>query len=297
MTSLSELGAAGRATFHVRTVRPYVNEFEWKTRTGTTKKGKNFNVTIVGQDPEEYALAVVSTPSGIQGALSKYVEGHAWEISRVQMAKKDQTYIGAPIKRVVNLVGTTQKTILKASPEEKALALSTFPPATCADISAVTESRFVDICGIIRSVSDTRPGGGRSVRDVVLVDGTKKAGSELLASPSLTVWSLPLCRKFDGDMKAKIIAVYNAKATRVGGELKLYTTDQTQIEFPADNPHFRPARLQHMLDNADVILSQADDAGVENLTATWVPSDSGPPPPSTPMAWRTIRCAPWRPLA
>ena len=89
MTSLSELGAAGRAMFHVRTVRPYVNEFEWKTRTGTTKKGKNFNVTIVGQDPEEYALAVVSTPSGIQGALSKYVEGHAWEISRVQMAKKD----------------------------------------------------------------------------------------------------------------------------------------------------------------------------------------------------------------
>ncbi len=71
------------------------------------KKGKSFNVTIVGEDPEQYVLAVVSVPSGIDGALTKYVDGHAWEISRVQMAKKDQTYIGAPIKRVVNLTGTT----------------------------------------------------------------------------------------------------------------------------------------------------------------------------------------------
>ena len=247
MTSLSELGAGGRANFPVRTVRPFVNEYEWKNRAGNTKKGKNFNVTLVGQDPEQYALAV-ATGAGVEGAASKYLQGHTWELSRVQLAKKDQTYIGAPVKQVVNLTGTTQKIIVKGTTAEKALALSTLPPATCADISAVTESRFVDICGIVRSVSDTRPGGGRSVRDVVLVDGTKKVGSDLLASPSLTVWTQALCRKFDGDAIKKIIAVYNAKANLVDGELKLHTTDQTYIDFPAEITEFRPERLKEMLD-------------------------------------------------
>ena len=90
MTSLSELGAAGRANYLVRTVRPFVNEYEWTTKTGTTKKSKNFNVTLVGEDPEQYALAVVTVMSGVDSALTKYVDGHAWEISKVQMAKKDQ---------------------------------------------------------------------------------------------------------------------------------------------------------------------------------------------------------------
>ena len=170
------------------------------------------------------------------------------------------------------------------------MALTTLPPATCADIAALMESRFVDFCGIIRSVSDTRPGGGRTVRDVVLVDGTKTPGSELLASPSLTVWTLAHCRKFDGDTRGKIIAVYNAKATLVNNELKLHTTDQSQIEFPTEIPNFDNARLQRMIENADEILGKADEAGVENLTATWVPRETAAPVDASGLADHSV-CA------
>ena len=126
MTSLSELGAAGRAAFYVRVLRPFVNEYDWKTPRGETKKAKNFIATIVGEDPEQYAMAVVSGARGnITNAVSRYCAGLGFEISRVQFSPKDQTYIGSPIKRVINLTGTTQRAIQKASPEEKKLALST----------------------------------------------------------------------------------------------------------------------------------------------------------------------------
>jgi hypothetical protein len=68
MTSLSELGATGRAALYIRVPRPFVNEYEWKTPRGETKKAKNFIATIVGEDPEQYAMAIVS---GARGDVTK----------------------------------------------------------------------------------------------------------------------------------------------------------------------------------------------------------------------------------
>ena len=84
-----------------------------------------------------------------------------------------------------------------------------------------------------------------------------------------------------------------ARGTYTGslnGELKLYTTDQSQIEFPTEIPDFRTARLQRMLDNAEEILGLADDAGVENLTATWVPRETGVPLDTSGLADHSV-CA------
>ena len=106
-----------------------------------------------------------------------------------------------------------------------------------------------------------------------MLDGTKKAGSDLLASSSLTAWTLTMCRKFDGEMPGKIICVYNVRASRRDGELKLDTTDQTQIEFPTDIPEFRPARLIELINNAANLVTEAQRDGVENLSAVFVPRE------------------------
>ena len=45
-----------------------------------------------------------------------------------------------------------------------------------------------------------------------------------------------------------------------------------------------------MLDNADAILGQADDAGVKNATATWVPCDTDAPLDTSGLADHSV-CA------
>ena len=191
-------------------------------------------VTFVSKDPECYIQGQVQ--GNVNDAHTKFAAQQTWTLSSIAFARKDKKWVGAPVKSIINLVQTTKKEILKGSPEEKELALTTLPPATLAEISALKEIRFVDFMGIIRSVSETRPGGGKGVRDVVLLDGSKKEGSDLLASPSLTVWGQELCEKLEGDMVGRVVCVYNAKAFVAGDELKLKTTDQTQFEFPEEIP-------------------------------------------------------------
>ena len=270
MPMLSEIASGGRGSFDVRGVRFGVHTYEYRDRAGINKQGNTFVVTFVGTDPECYIQGQIQ--SNPHEAHTKFAAQQTWTLSTIAFARKDKKWVGAPVKSIINLMGTTKKEIAKDSPEEKALALTTLPPATLAEISALKEIRFCDFIGIIRNVSDTRPGGGKGVRDVVLLDGSRKEGSDLLASPSLTVWGQDLCEKLEGDMVGRVLAVYNAKAFVAGDELKLNTTDQTQFEFPEDIPEFRPPRLQTMINNAQSILAEADGSGVETLTTTFVPS-------------------------
>ena len=48
-------------------------------------------------------------------------------------------------------------------------------------------------------------------------------------------------------MPGKIICIYNVKASIKNNELKLDTTDQTQIEFPTEFPDFRHGNLTSTL--------------------------------------------------
>ena len=105
------------------------------------------------------------------------------------------------------------------------------------------------------------------MRDVVLLNGT--CGG---TRASLTVWGAELCVKLEGDLVRRVLAVYNMKAFFSGDEVKLNTTDQTQFEFPEEIAEFRPPRLQTMIDNSVAILTEADGAGVETLTTSFVPS-------------------------
>ena len=267
---LSEVASGGRGSFNVRAVRYGVNQYEYRDRGGNQKQGQTFMVTFVSTDPECYIQGQVQ--GNVNDAHTKFAAHQTWTLSQIAFARKDKKWVGAPVKSIINLVMTTKKEIMKGSDEEKSLALTTLPPATLAEISALKEIRFVDFVGIIRSVSETRPGGGKGVRDVVLLDGSKKEGSELLASPSLTVWGQELCEKLEGDMVGRVLCVYNAKAFVAGEELKLNTTDQTQFEFPEEIAEFRPPRLQKMIENSAAILTEADGAGVETLTTSFVPS-------------------------
>ena len=267
---LSEVATGGRGQFNVRAVRYGVNTYEYRDRSGNQKQGQTFMVTFVSKDPECYLQGQVQ--GNVNDAHTKFAAQQTWTLSSIAFARKDKKWVGAPVKSIINLVQTSKKEILKGSPEEKELALTTLPPATLAEISALKEIRFVDFMGIIRSVSETRPGGGKGVRDVVLLDGSKKEGSDLLASPSLTVWGQELCEKLEGDMVGRVVCVYNAKAFVAGDELKLNTTDQTQFEFPEDIPEFRPPRLQNLIERSAAILTEADGAGVDTLTTSFVPS-------------------------
>ena len=159
MPMLSEIASGGRGSFDVRGVRFGVHTYEYRDRAGINKQGNTFVVTFVGTDPECYIQGQIQ--SNPHEAHTKFAAQQTWTLSTIAFARKDKKWVGAPVKSIINLMGTTKKEIAKDSPEEKALALTTLPPATLAEISALKEIRFCDFIGIIRNVPDTRPGEGK----------------------------------------------------------------------------------------------------------------------------------------
>ena len=132
---LSEVATGGRGQFNVRAVRYGVNTYEYRDRSGNQKQGQTFMVTFVSKDPECYIQGQVQ--GNVNDAHTKFAAQQTWTLSSIAFARKDKKWVGAPVKSIINLVQTTKKEILKGSPEEKELALTTLPPATLAEIAAL----------------------------------------------------------------------------------------------------------------------------------------------------------------
>ena len=162
---------------------PRIEDFEY-TWQGEKRKSQVFRCILTSLlDPTIYCLAEVRKEKGqsdtLEKAMNTYKDNLHFRMSKVVLSSKDKPeYNSTKHKVCVDLSKTTMEPLLQS-----ARSALPHPGVTCADCQAFKSLQAFDITCLVDSVSEARNiASTRYVRDVYLLDGSKKSDVIPLAS-------------------------------------------------------------------------------------------------------------------
>ena len=174
----------GLSKWDVSVALAHKEDYEY-TWDGKPRKGQVFRCFLTSVlDHTKYCLGEVrkekgDQPNALDNAMGTFKDGLLFRLSQVQLSSKTKTeYNSCTHKVCVTLNKTTTCALMQ--PSQRVLPL---PTVTCADCVGFKSFQSFDITSLVHTVSEARTvGGGRFVRDVYLVDGSKTSDVEPLAS-------------------------------------------------------------------------------------------------------------------
>ena len=121
----------------------------------------------MGKSEKDYVQAwLKGTPSEVESANKKYVNGSVWELTDVKFEETTTpVLISSPLKLSVDLKKSTVNPNKNAD-LEKQLVQSPVPPRTVAETSQITTTRHQDLIALLTKLdplrqTETRRGLGR----------------------------------------------------------------------------------------------------------------------------------------
>jgi hypothetical protein len=183
---LKELNARSAAVGQddVCVYRPRIHNYTYEAKTTKeTMKGSKFCCILVSmKDREQYVVAELTKHGNdekpIRAAERKFKEKLCFRISKTCLkADAKQEYLHTSQKLVVDIGWTKFDPLLQNG---DAAQLSPAPSMTVAACVGYVQAQRFDVTALVAQIFPVRSGGGkRSVRDVILVDGSKLENGNL----------------------------------------------------------------------------------------------------------------------
>ena len=274
-------GTAKFATWCVRVLDPKIKSYEFVAR-GETVKATKFQCILVSQDEKQYMQGLVpfdfKDKKAAEKAFKRFEANSVWELSKPTFDPKSKDdYKSCPIKGTLLMMhptcltqvfGTNQKAFaypaqsIEVCMDLKGIwkSLATLPFARTGSRAAKPQSRLVDLCGKIVSLTDPKPAASQiqpnlTVSELELVDfggGQIKvsvwneAFQAVKAVPTGEGACLVGCTAVRDDKGAVKVNLWDsAHVIRGGIKLQSLTDlDATALETELLTPAFSPTPVQ-----------------------------------------------------
>ena len=162
--AMQPLGALNKssavlATFAVRLYGGRVVEYTYKNKKDNQEvKAQEFEVWLVGQDPEHYCIGYVKGSVRLcEEALQKFRKGSHWALSKVSFDTfAAATYISTPIPFRVDLAKSSINAFAPSNELNASMAEHPVPSLSVAEVARITTIRSTDLIAVVKSVSTNR---------------------------------------------------------------------------------------------------------------------------------------------
>ena len=173
-------------------------EYVWQSQP---RKGQKLECRLVAPDGVYCQGVIRALPrSGLRGGgvdpaaelktmQEKFKDGTVWRMTKVALSDEKSEYIGAPLKKCINLRKTKCASILQGSTKT---VPAPAPEDELESIVALERQQRVDLTALIAHMSpprrETTAYGQKDIVDITVVDGSKRAGQEDQVKAQVTLF-------------------------------------------------------------------------------------------------------------